>query len=178
MSEAMLPPKKDVAMALLKGPSVYVHLDPRQDSVIVPKWFKKQPQLVLQIGMNMAVPILDLDVGEDGISCTLSFNRSPFWCSMPWSAIYALVGEDGRGMIWPTDVPGELAAKTPKPALKVVGSKKAKKRAAKPEARKKIERARPKLSAVESVPAEAASSVHEAEDNGKSKLPPYLRVIK
>ena len=115
MPDAPLPPKKDVALALLKGPSVFVHLDPRHEDVIVPKWFKKQPQLVLQVGLNMAVAIPDLDVGEDGITATLSFSRSPFWCFMPWSAIYAIVGEDGRGMVWPKDVPKELAVKPQKP---------------------------------------------------------------
>jgi len=104
-----LPPKKDVALALLEGPSLFVHLDPRQEGVVVPKWFTKQPQLVLQIGLNMAIPIPDLRVEEEGISCTLSFNRSPFWCLLPWDAIYALVGEDGRGMVWPEDVPPEVA---------------------------------------------------------------------
>jgi stringent starvation protein B len=106
---AGLPPKKDVMLALLEGPSVYVHLDPRREGVVVPKWFTNQPQLVLQVGLNMAVRIPDLDVSEDGISCTLSFNRSPFWCHLPWSAVYGLVGEDSRGMIWPDDVPTEFS---------------------------------------------------------------------
>jgi stringent starvation protein B len=105
-----LPPKKDVAMALLQGPSVYIHLDPRKPEVMVPAWFKKQAQLVLQVGLNMAIPIPDLKVDEDGVSCTLSFNRAPFWCRLPWTAIYALVGEDGRGMVWPSEVPSEVAA--------------------------------------------------------------------
>ncbi|MBM4376576.1 MAG: hypothetical protein FJ095_15950 [Deltaproteobacteria bacterium] len=106
---AGLPPKKDVMLALLEGPSVYVHLDPRREGVVVPKWFMNQPQLVLQVGLNMAVRIPDLDVNEDGVSCTLSFNRSPFWCHLPWSAVYGLVGEDSRGMVWPDDVPTELS---------------------------------------------------------------------
>lgn len=120
-----LPPKKDVALALLEGPSVYVHLDPRRDGVVVPKRFTTQPQLVLQIGLNMAVPIRDLDVTNDGITCTLSFDRRPFWCSMPWSAVFALVGEDGRGMVWPEDVPPELAATTQRPSLRAVPSTRA-----------------------------------------------------
>ncbi len=106
---AGLPPKKDVMTALLESSSVYLHLDPRREGVVVPKWLMSQPQLVLQVGLNMAVRIPDLDVGDDGVSCTLSFNRSPFWCFMPWSAIYGLVGDDGRGMIWPEDVPVELS---------------------------------------------------------------------
>lgn len=105
------PPKKDVFIALLEGPSVFIHLDPRAPGVKVPAWFQKQPQLVLQVGLNMAVQIPDLRVEDDAISCTLSFSRQPFWCYLPWPAVYALVGEDGRGMIWHEDVPAEVAAK-------------------------------------------------------------------
>lgn len=105
-----LPPKKDVAVALLEKSSVFIHLDPRKDQVVVPPWFKKRPQLVLQVGLNMAVPILDLSLDEECVSCTLSFNRSPFFCWIPWSAVYALVGDDGRGMVWPDDIPPEVAA--------------------------------------------------------------------
>jgi stringent starvation protein B len=97
-----------VALALLQGPSLFIHLDPRKPEVIVPLHFKKQAQLVLQVGLNMAVPIPDLHVDDEGVSCTLSFNRSPFWCRLPWTAIYALVGDDKRGMIWPDEVPGEV----------------------------------------------------------------------
>lgn len=105
----LLPPKKDVTLALLKQSSIFVHLDPRQKGVRVPEGFKKQPQLVLQLGLNMAVPIPDLDVGEEGIGCTLSFNRTPHYCWIPWQAIFALVGENHRGMVWPDDVPKEVA---------------------------------------------------------------------
>jgi stringent starvation protein B len=86
-----------------------VHLDPRQNAVAVPPWFKKQAQLVLQIGLNMPMPIPDLRLDDDGMSCTLSFNRSPFFCVVPWSSVFAMVGEDGRGMVWPDDVPAEVA---------------------------------------------------------------------
>jgi hypothetical protein len=104
-----LPPKKEVALALLERSSVYVHLDPRQTPVVVPPWLKKQPQLVLQVGLHMNVPIPDLRVDEDGISCTLSFNRTPFYCVVPWSSVFAMIDDDGRGMVWPDDVPSEVA---------------------------------------------------------------------
>lgn len=107
---ARLPPKKDVALALLEQASMYIHLDPRAESVQVPAWFKKQPQLVLQVGLNMAVPIPDLHVDERGLSCTLSFNRSPFYCMIPWQAVFALVGENGQAMVWAEDVPAEVSA--------------------------------------------------------------------
>jgi hypothetical protein len=87
---------------------MFVHLDPRRPDVSVPKWFVGQPQLILQVGLNMAIPIPDLKVDDAGITCTLSFNRSPFWCRIPWTAVYALVGEDGRGGVWAEDVPPEI----------------------------------------------------------------------
>jgi hypothetical protein len=83
-------------------------LDPRAARVVVPPWFKKQPQLVLQIGLNMPVPIPDLRLDDEGMSCTLSFNRAPFYCVVPWPSVYAMVGDDGRGMVWPDDVPPEV----------------------------------------------------------------------
>jgi stringent starvation protein B len=125
-----LPHKKAVALDLLERTSVFVHLDPRRPGVVVPLVFGKQPQLVLQIGMNMAIAIPDLAVDDTGISCTLSFNRRPQLCRLPWSAIYALIGQEGGGMVWPEDVPPEVVAqqrsaakKEPparKPALRAV----------------------------------------------------------
>jgi stringent starvation protein B len=117
-----LPPKKEVALALLEGSSLFIHLDPRRPGVVVPKWFMSEPQLVLQIGLNMAVQIPDLVVDDEGIRCTLSFNRSPFWCQLPWSSVFGLRDEEGRQMTWPDDIPAELLrpAAPPKPRLAVV----------------------------------------------------------
>jgi stringent starvation protein B len=116
MQPTRLPRKKDVALALLEQATVYVHLDPRGEAVRVPPQFKRQPQLVLQVGLNMPVPIKDLQVDDDGVSCTLSFNRSPHFCVIPWTSVFALVGENGRGMVWPDDVPPEVAAEAEKQA--------------------------------------------------------------
>ena len=153
------PPKKEVALALLEGSSLFVHLDPRRPGVLVPKWFTGQPQLVLQVGLSMAIPIPDLKVDEVGVSCTLSFNRAGFWCRLPWSAIYALVGEDGRGMVWPEDVPQEVTAQMQKSqqspqAVKAAPGKKA----------------RGKLAAVES-----EEDIARREANEKSKPTPIRR---
>jgi hypothetical protein len=108
MQPTRLPRKKDVALELLEHATVFVHLDPRGEAVRVPPWFKRQPQLVLQVGLNMAVPIPDLEVDDEGLSCTLSFNRSPFLCVIPWSSVFALVDDRRQGMVWPDDVPPEL----------------------------------------------------------------------
>lgn len=151
MSDAQrpLPPKKDVALALLeREPSVFIHLDPRRPGVSVPKWFTGQPQLILQVGLNMSIPIPDLRVDDEGISCTLSFNRSPFWCRIPWDAVWALVNEQQRGMVWPDDIPSELVTQ--------------RQRGPAPPQRQ-AKRPRPRLAAVESVPEGGEPEASEAE---------------
>jgi len=105
-------------VALIQRSSVYIHLDPRKDGVRVPPWFRNQPQLVLQVGLNMAIPIPDLGIEDDAVSCTLSFSRSPHFCYVPWGAVYALMGEDGKGMVWPDDIPHEVAAQQAEQARK------------------------------------------------------------
>jgi stringent starvation protein B len=139
MQPTRLPRKKDVALQLLEQATVFVHLDPRPEAVRVPPWFKRQPQLVLQVGLNMAVPIPDLEVDDEGLSCTLSFNRSPFLCVIPWASVFALVDENRQGMVWPDDVPPELAAQAAqakqaqaRPELKVAPTPAAEAKAAAP----------------------------------------------
>lgn len=107
----LLPPKKEVALALLERSNVDIYLDPRAQGVVVPPQFRKEPRLILKIGLNMPVPIPDLRLDDESMSCTLSFSRTPFFCVVPWPSVFAIVGEDGRGMVWPDDVPQELAVK-------------------------------------------------------------------
>jgi hypothetical protein len=193
-----LPRKKDVAMALLQGPSVFIHLDPRKPEVVVPPYFKKQPQLVLQVGLNMAIPIPDLKVDDEGVTCTLSFNRRPFWCRLPWTAIYALVGEaldgeDMKGMLWPDDVPAEIAAQREGKGQQAGPTGPQRTRPHREPKRKAIASAppsEPKAAApkpgerpaeAESPTAETAAMPQPKRDSaksGKRELPPYLRVVK
>lgn len=102
------PPKKEQLQKLLERGNVFVHLDPRVDGVVVPAWHAQKPQLVLQLGLHFAVPIPDLKIDDRGVRCTLSFNRSPFSCDLPWTAVYAMVAEDGQVTVWPTELPPEL----------------------------------------------------------------------
>jgi stringent starvation protein B len=110
VSSPLLPAKKDVARALLLRGSVFIHLDPRKASVLVPARLRLQPQVVLQVGLDMPVPIPDLRVDDEGVYGTLSFKGVPFTCYVPWSAVFALVGEDAKGMVWPSEMPQEIAA--------------------------------------------------------------------
>jgi hypothetical protein len=185
-----LPPKKEVALALLERSSVYVHLDPRQASVIVPAWFKKQPQLVLQVGLNMPVPIKDLQLDDEGMSCTLSFSRSPFFCVVPWGSVEVARQGESREQ-------GPSSRKdAPKAVPAVEGQAEA------PKAKRP--RKRPMLGAVPDVEVREATSGKAARSGQggapsrpavspapmlrpvrpaaptrkKRELPPYLRVVK
>lgn len=102
--------KQILAEQLLMRGSVFIHLDARQENVVCPGWLKPRPQLVLQVGYSMPIPIFDLLVDEEGISGTLSFSQCPVKCVLPWDAIYALVGEDGNGQIWADSMPAEVIA--------------------------------------------------------------------
>jgi hypothetical protein len=111
-----LPGKHEVARSLLLKGTLFVHLDPRCAEVEVPPWLKRQPQLVLQVGLDMPMPIPDLRVDDEGVYGTLSFSRRPFSCSVPWDAVFALAGDDGRGMVWPASMPEEIAAEVAREA--------------------------------------------------------------
>jgi stringent starvation protein B len=118
MAEGTLPPKREVACTLLRKGSLFVHLDPRVSGVRVPAWLSHQPQLVLQVGFEMLIPIPDLRVDDEGVLGTLSFSRMPFTCFVPWDAVFALVGDDGRGMVWPESMPAEIAAEVDREAAR------------------------------------------------------------
>jgi hypothetical protein len=118
MSDGPLPLKRDVAKMLLRKGSLFVHLDPRASDVFVPPWLRHQAQLVLQVGFDMPIPIPDLRVDDEGVFGTLSFSRNPFTCAVPWHAVFALVGDEGRGMVWPESMPPEIAAEVEREALR------------------------------------------------------------
>lgn len=112
------PDKRKTLEELLEKGFVYVHLDPRLKHVRVPKWLRHDAQLVLQVGLNLPIPITDLTVDDTGVGATLSFQRAPHYCHVPWDAVFAIVGENGRGMLWPEDLPEELFREVAKEAAR------------------------------------------------------------
>ena len=186
------PPKKDVARALLLRGSVFVYLDPRRDDVAVPVWLADQPQLVLQVGLDLPIPIPDLRVDDDGVYGTLSFNRAPFIVVVPWDAVFALWGDDGMGMVWAEDMPPEIAAEVEQAVkrgeepseperLPARGGRRDKKVPAPRDAKKRDAPAPHRLRAIEGGASEGSArstESGEASDEGERRLPPYLRVIK
>lgn len=88
--------------------SIYVHLDSRRAGVIVPKDLV-QPQLCFQLGLNLTpFPVRDLKIDDVGFHATLTFNRTPFTVFVPWTAVFAVVGDSGIGNAWQADIPPEV----------------------------------------------------------------------
>ena len=104
----MTPDKRAVALKILGYTWLTVHVRTDAHGLIVPKHLTRAKTLVLQVGYGMPVPIPDLAVTAYGIGGTLSFGGVPFWCSVPWAAVYAMMGNDGRGQIWPDDEPAKV----------------------------------------------------------------------
>ncbi|NUO51763.1 MAG: hypothetical protein HOV80_23165 [Polyangiaceae bacterium] len=185
-----LPPKRDVVLALLAKSSVRLFLDPRREEVVVPKWFAKRPELVLRVGYSLSPPIPDLEISETAVSCTLSFNRSPSWCEIPFEAIYAVISDtDGRGVVWPEDVPiesellrGPRAPREERAKPKIVSAPPAPRvaPAPPPEAPRPVAtvQAAPLSSGAPPSSGPSAPAKASSEKSSKLKLPPYLRVVK
>jgi stringent starvation protein B len=109
-----MPSKEEVAKAILATTALRVHLDPRRTGVLVPDGFARDPNLVLEFGTNLYVPVPDLVVDEVGIRGTLTFGGVPFHCTVPWTAVFGLFDAEARGQVWKEDVPPDLP-QTPVP---------------------------------------------------------------
>jgi stringent starvation protein B len=103
------PPKQQAFLALLKEGSTSLHLDARRPGVVVPDAFRQDAHLMLQYGYDLAISIPDLEVDEYGVRATLSFSRTPHLTVIPWTAVYAIASVDGRGVLYPEDVPGDVS---------------------------------------------------------------------
>jgi stringent starvation protein B len=103
-----MPKKREVVTKLLEDGPVLVHLDARRPGVDVPDQHRSEPKQVLRLGHGLTPPIPDLDIDDTGIRATLTFRGKPFPCRIPWAAVYAVVAEDGRGLVWPEHVPPEV----------------------------------------------------------------------
>ena len=109
MSSPERPPKHQAFLALLKEGWTSLHLDARRAGVIVPEAFRGEAHLVLQYGHDLPILIPDLEVDDDGVRATLSFSRIDHLTVVPWSAVYAVACVDGRGVLYPEDVPSDVS---------------------------------------------------------------------
>jgi stringent starvation protein B len=119
--ENKLPNKLELFNLMLTKGTIFVHLVGNQ-CTFLPEDLQLKEQVVLQFGLN--IPIPDLMVSEQGVSGTLSFKGKPQYVMVPWHAVFALVGEDTRGVVFPEEmtdsVKAEMTAMTSKPQIKPV----------------------------------------------------------
>jgi hypothetical protein len=52
-----------------------------------PAWKAGTEYVHLEYGLDMPVPIVDMEITEKGIKATLSFARVPFTTFVPWDAV-------------------------------------------------------------------------------------------
>ena len=101
-------PKREILEAVLGRSWAFVQIDSRAAGVDLPDGLPEP--VTLQIGYDMPVPIHDLAIDEQGVVATLSFRRVPHRCVVPWSAIFAITDAEGKGVMFPADVPADLQA--------------------------------------------------------------------
>ncbi|MGZ5968596.1 MAG: hypothetical protein ACXWP4_13080, partial [Polyangiales bacterium] len=101
--------KREVFEKLLRArPSIFVNFDPRNDAVQIPQRLRAQARCVLTYGRKLMTPIPDLRLSDRGISATLLFGEEFERTFVPWVAVFAIVGDDKRGTLWPADLPLDL----------------------------------------------------------------------
>jgi stringent starvation protein B len=109
MRSSERPSKYEAFLALLQEGRPSLHLDARRSGVIVPAHLRAEPHLVLQYGHDLPIPIPDLEVDEHGVRATLSFSKNPQRTVIPWSAVYVVTCDDGRGVLYDEDVPEDVS---------------------------------------------------------------------
>jgi hypothetical protein len=102
------PSKKEVMLALLERSEARVHLDARRSGVVLPERLLGDGHVRLDYGYGLKPPIPDLQLDDQGVRATLSFNRAPFQTFVPWSAIYLIADFEGNGAVWQDDIPPDL----------------------------------------------------------------------
>src|SRR3954454_592993 len=108
MSSSERPSKQQAFLALLREGWTSLHLDARRAGVVVPEALRGEPHLVLQYGHDLPIAIPDLEIDEYGVRATLSFSRAAHLTVIPWTAVYVVACDDGRGVLYSEDVPDDV----------------------------------------------------------------------
>lgn len=91
---------------------VMVTLDARRPGVSVPSRFADDPQLNLDFSLRFG--LADFAWDPRGVRASLSFQRQPFFCDVPWSAVYALYSHvDNERLTWAGSLPREILDQLP-----------------------------------------------------------------
>ena len=106
--------KRKLARSLLRDGGFLAWVDPSGHGVDVPFRFRDVPVLALPLGAWREGLESNLTINSAGLSGTWNFGKLAWDCRVPWDAVLALAGLDGRGRTWRGDLPPAL--KLPEPA--------------------------------------------------------------
>jgi len=176
MSTSERPSKQQAFLALLREGWTSLHLDARRPGVVVPETLRGEPHLVLQYGHDLPIPIPDLEIDDYGVRATLSFSRTAHRTVVPWSAVYVVACDDGRGILYSEDVPQDVAviaarsaSDAPPPEIDAEIEAEAEEMAAMPA---------PRPSLLRSVPADAVPEYAAPLAAARRRRRPLLRLVK
>lgn len=180
MSSSERPSKQQAFLALLREGWTSLHLDARRVGVVVPDSLRREPHLVLQYGHDLPIPIPDLEIDDYGVRATLSFSRTAHRTVVPWSAVYVVACDDGRGILYSEDVPQDVAviaarsaSDAPPPELGAEAEAEAE-----IEAEEMAAMPAPRPSLLRSVPADAAPDYTAPMAAARRRRRPQLRLVK
>jgi stringent starvation protein B len=98
--------KYDLLLYLLEKGDAMVCLDARKEEVDVPKNHKGNASLSLVLNLNFR---RTLEILEDGIYATLSFQGRPYKCVLPFNAVWAIfVPSFQEGQVWEDSIPEDV----------------------------------------------------------------------
>ena len=90
--------KYDLMFYLLEKGDAIVFLDARHSKVKVPENHRSNPAMSLIFNLNFRRPI---DIQQEGIFATLTFQGRPFKCEIPFKAIWAIFSPSFQeGQFW------------------------------------------------------------------------------
>lgn len=110
------PQKHAVFSRFIEKGKVMVTVDARRPGVSVPRQFAEEQQLNLDFSERFG--LADFRYDERGVRASLSFNRQPFFCDVPWSAVYALFSHvDNERLTWARSLPVEILDQLPEASI-------------------------------------------------------------
>jgi stringent starvation protein B len=185
MSSSERPSKQQAFLALLREGWTSLHIDARRPGVIVPTAFRREAHLVLQYGHDLPIPIPDLEVDDYGVRATLSFSRTAHQTVIPWSAVYVVACDDGRGILYSEDVPDDVPVIASRQTTEAEDAGQAEAEMFTGEATAEVEAEEvvlpvPRVARLQSVPADAAAAALSEQPPlvARRRRRPQLRLVK
>jgi stringent starvation protein B len=106
------PEKLRMFARLIEQGMTMVSLDARREGVRVPHHLAGE--LLLNLNFSLRFGIDDFAFDDDGVRASLTFNKVPFFCEIPWSAVFQMTSTvNADRMMWPDSLPAELADLVP-----------------------------------------------------------------